>query len=41
MPSKPQSNEIIYNNPEPLAFAPYVDGVRIGAPYMKSLALTL
>jgi hypothetical protein len=35
------NTETIYNAPQPVTFGDYVDGVRIAAPYMKSLALTL
>jgi hypothetical protein len=41
MPSKSQPQEIVFTNAEPITFADYVDGVRVAAPYMKSMAMTL
>jgi hypothetical protein len=41
MPSSTQPQEISFTNPEPITFADYVDGVRVAAPYMKSMAMTL
>ncbi len=39
--SNKNAADLILNDPQPVTFADYVDGVRIAAPYMKSAALTL
>jgi hypothetical protein len=41
MSSKNVPSSLNINPSEPIVFGDYVDGVRIAAPYMKSLALTL
>jgi hypothetical protein len=41
MTTKSVSSDIQLTPSDPIAFGDYVDGVRIAAPYMKSLAMTL